>query len=81
MAAGMLFIVCNQRKAGATVSQVLLFETIKAVLATAWWLWFILDCAFGPWRHRRHFGPHWDASQEEVKMKVQRAGLLVFMLM
>ncbi|KAF2646252.1 hypothetical protein P280DRAFT_464489, partial [Massarina eburnea CBS 473.64] len=49
MAGGIVFIVYVQRKAIISSYQNFLFEAVKAILATALWLWLILDSAFGPW--------------------------------
>ncbi|KAJ4298978.1 hypothetical protein N0V90_004222 [Kalmusia sp. IMI 367209] len=60
MAAGIIFAVYVQRKASMSKYQYLIFEGTKSILATALWLWLILESAFGPWLkhcHRVFFYP------------------------
>jgi len=50
MAAGIIFIAFLQRKLPDLERvQTLQFEAGKATLATAMWLWLLLDSLFGPW--------------------------------
>jgi hypothetical protein len=73
MAAAIIFIVYVQRKAVLTSYQTLIFEGVKSTLATALWLWLILDAAFGPWSHQ--------VDQVRVDRQVERAAFSVLLLL
>ena len=73
MAAAIIFIVYVQRKAVVTSYQTLIFEGVKSTLATALWLWLILDAAFGPWSR--------NVNQDWVNRQVARAALSVLLLL
>ncbi|KAK7185911.1 hypothetical protein DPSP01_009939 [Paraphaeosphaeria sporulosa] len=78
LAAGIIFCVYVQRKAAISPYQYVLFETAKSVLATALWLWFILDAAFGPWvAHCREY--EWRGPCH-VGARVSRAALASIVL-
>lgn len=54
LAAGIIFIVLLQRKIPpekTDARQTLRFEIAKSALATALWLWLMLDAVFGPKDH------------------------------
>jgi hypothetical protein len=59
MAGGIIFTVLLQRRIPAdrtSKSMTLRFETLKSVLATASWIWLLLDAVFGPRSHYSYYG-------------------------
>ena len=48
--AGIIFIVLIQRRTRLDTTKTLIFEIAKSVLATAMWIWLLLDTIFGPWQ-------------------------------
>ncbi|KPI37476.1 uncharacterized protein AB675_10374 [Cyphellophora attinorum] len=78
MAGGIIFTVLLQRKipTGKTSkSMTLRFEILKSVLATALWLWLLLDAIFGP---RDHYSYYKDRSQRIMVAAI--SSLLLFIL-
>jgi hypothetical protein len=75
MSAGIIFIVYVQRKALVSAYQTLICEAVKSVLATALWLWLILDAAFGPWKEGGYI------HDEDVERRVKRAALSSILLL
>ena len=58
LAAGIIFIVVVQRTVGRLEKSLTLrFEVIKSILATALWLWLLLDAIFGPSDHYGYYTP------------------------
>jgi hypothetical protein len=53
------------------------FEATKSALATAMWLWLILDAAFGPWRDSSYYPD----PEHRVRDRVIRAALTSIVLL
>ncbi|ORX99609.1 hypothetical protein BCR34DRAFT_576409 [Clohesyomyces aquaticus] len=51
MALGITFVVVVQRRVALDKTKTLMFEGVKYGLATAMWLWLLMDSLFGPWTH------------------------------
>jgi hypothetical protein len=66
MAMGIAFIALLQRRNQLDKTQLLLFETVKAGLATTMWMWLLMDTLFGPWRDE--YRDDYVAERERVKI-------------
>lgn len=78
MAAGILFAVVVQRKADALISKRTTFivEAVKSGLATAIWLWLVLDSMFGPWAD---YGSQHPPADRGTKIMTSLISVLVLM--
>ena len=63
MAAAIAFIIFVQRHPKNTRTSTFYFEIVKSGLASALWLWLILDSIFGPVAERYYHPP------EDIRVK------------
>jgi hypothetical protein len=67
MAAGIVFLAIIQLKIPLNDPTVLQFEVGKSLLATALWIWLMLDSAFGPWQN------YWHNEDEKIRRLTRSA--------
>jgi hypothetical protein len=73
-ASGIIFLVWVQNNAETSRSSTLYAEIVKSGLATAGWLWLLLDCNFGP-DHYSYYDP------PSRGPRIQRAAISVILLL
>jgi hypothetical protein len=73
-ASGIIFLVWVQHNVETSRSATLYVEIVKSGLATAGWLWLLLDCIFGP-DHYSYYDP------PPRGPRIQRAAISVILLL
>lgn len=71
MATGILFIIISQRAAGTPNRVIFYLESVKSGLATALWLWLLLDAILAP------RSPYDREKRTDAIAKVAVSGLLL----
>ncbi|KAI1263896.1 hypothetical protein F5Y18DRAFT_437881 [Xylariaceae sp. FL1019] len=77
LGAGIIFIVLVQRKTRLDKVKTLLFEATKSILATAMWLWLLLDTLLGPWQNGLRDGTR----ERAMANRLARTGTAVLILL